>query len=110
MRVPNYPNPNFYDSDVDFYEDCAAWERAYGAHAGDNDEDEEMSEDEDEDEEMSKEEAEERAYLRRCYAIATCSNQVAYGIALEQARKEMREWQKSGKRVAKEWQKSKGYI
>ena len=89
MRVPNYPNPNFYDSDVDFYEDCAAWERAYGAHAGDNDEDD------DEDEEMSKEEAEERAYLRRCHAIATCSNQVAYGIALEQARKEMREWQKS---------------
>lgn len=67
----------------------------YDAYAGDNDEDEEMSEDEDEDEEMSKEEAEERAYLRRCHAIATCSNQVAYGIALEQARKEMREWQKS---------------
>ena len=89
MRVPNYPNPNFYDSDVDFYEDCAAWERAYGAHAGDNDEDD------GEDEEMSKEEAEERAYLRRCHAIATRSNQVAYGIALEQARKEMREWQKS---------------
>lgn len=44
---------------------------------------------------MSKEEAEERAYLRRCHAIATCSNLVAYGIALEQARKEMREWQKS---------------
>ena len=91
MRVPNYPNPNFYDSDVDFYEDCAAWERAYGAHAGDNDEDD----GEDDDEEMSKEEAEERAYLRRCHAIATCSNQVAYGIALEKARKEMREWQKS---------------
>lgn len=59
----------------------------YNAYAGDNDEDE--------DEEMSKEEAEERAYLRRCRAIATCSNLVAYGIALEQARKEMREWQKS---------------
>lgn len=60
----------------------------YDAYAGDN------GEDEDEDEEMSREEAEERAYLRRCHAIATCSNLVAYGIALEQARKEMREWQK----------------
>lgn len=73
MRESNYPNPNFY--------------------AGDN------GEDEDEDEELSEEEreceAEERAYLRRCHAIATCSNLVAYGIALEQARKEMREWQKS---------------
>ena len=68
----------------------------YDAHAGDNDEDDydDEDEDEDEDEEMSKEEAEERAYLRRCHAIATCSNLVAYGIALEQARKEMREWQK----------------
>lgn len=63
----------------------------YDAYAGDNgeDEDEELSEEE------RKCEAEERAYLRRCHAIATCSNLVAYGIALEQARKEMREWQKS---------------
>ena len=65
----------------------------YDAHADDNDEDD--YDDEDDNEEMSKEEAEERAYLRRCHAIATCSNLVAYGIALEQARKEMREWQKS---------------
>ena len=65
----------------------------YDAHADDNDEDD--YDDEDDNEEMSKEEAEERAYLRRCHAIATCSNLVAYGIALEKARKEMREWQKS---------------
>ena len=64
----------------------------YDAYAGDNGDNDD---DDDDNEKMSKEEAEERAYLRRCHAIATCSNLVAYGIALEQARKEMREWQKS---------------
>ena len=88
----NYPEIDDFDNDLDYLDAMRKfniWNRDHG-HLSDA-----------EIEELRECQKNERAYLKRCHAIATCSNQVAYGIALEQARKEMREWQKSGKRVAK---------
>ena len=82
----DYPEIDDFDNDLDYLDAMRKfniWNRDHG-HLSDA-----------EIEELRECQKNERAYLKRCHAIATCSDQVAYGIALEQARKEMREWQKS---------------